>query len=377
MRGLGGVALARHSATDPAVELAERAAREALTQAGVEMQGLPTFLGCSKGAVVALERAAQAVHRKRRHADDFLAVALGPHGYLTHHLQQRLGIEPRTHCVAACASSLVALDRARQALLSGQITTALVVSSEAALLPMFIHSYARLGVLAPQTVVGYRGRPLDARRNGFMLAEAGVAVVLQTHPPTPEASEEHSQAARSPGPRSQNVGFARQEASLPKGAVELVDTACFSEAYDMIRSPADMTALRQIAEQLMAGRPISMLHPHAPATADHDATELQTLAEVLGAQREAGLPGAGVGVGVYASKGALGHTLGSAGLVSVVLACLMLRTKQRPPMPWLEEPMPSGLALRQEGHAVAPGHHAIFAAGFGGHTAGAIIGHGC
>lgn len=374
VRGLGGVALARHSAADPAVELAERAAREAITEAGVEALGMPTWLGCSKGAVVALERAAdrsgchglQSVPchepsgsrartevRGTPQSDDVLAPALGPHGFLEHHLRRRLGVEPWSHCVAACASSLVALDRARRALRAGRCREALVVSAEAALTPMFVGSYRRLGVLAPQTTTEYVARPLDARRSGFMLAEVGVAVVLHAVDP----------------------GQAWPGEDDGRPAPELLDTATACEAFDMIRSPPPrkMDALRHVATTLFAGRPISALHPHAPGTADHDPAELSVLADALNAGRattQTHRP-----VSVYASKGALGHTLGAAGLVSFVLACLMRRTAKRPPMPWLDEPMsPTPMPLVRDAQGIDPGGcHAMFAAGFGGHTAGAVV----
>src|SRR5690625_969571 len=41
----GGVSIVRHTATDPAVELAEFAAREAVFAAGAGLSGLPTYLG--------------------------------------------------------------------------------------------------------------------------------------------------------------------------------------------------------------------------------------------------------------------------------------------------------------------------------------------
>ncbi|MEM7577586.1 MAG: beta-ketoacyl synthase N-terminal-like domain-containing protein [Planctomycetota bacterium] len=340
-RKIGGVNIARHDPVDPACALAERAAREAITQAGVEALGLPTWCGCSKGAVVALERAA--VDKAGE------VVALGPHQLLASALSRRTGVEVASHSVAACASSLVALDRARRAIVYGQAQNALVVSAEAALTPMFVQSYRRLGVLAPLTLAGYRGRPLDEHRSGFTLAEVGVAVVLRGVP-----------AGRA------------WPMDGTKPAAELLDTACLAEAYDALRPPEDMGALREVARRLIAGRPITALHPHAPGTKEHDVTELRMLADVLNAERE--MTQAHQLVSIYASKGALGHTLGSAGLVSLVLACLMRRTQTRLPMPWLEAPMRgAAVPISAGAQGISDGCHAVFAAGFGGHTAGALL----
>ena len=376
VQAVGGVSVARHTATDPAVELAERAAREAVGEAGTSLNRLPTWLGTSKGAVGKWGEAAarrQLPHAPALTVDHALAGALGPHGYLTHHLQLRTGLQPRGHCVAACASGLTALHHARMALQHDSFVKsflpatagnadpeqgdeALVLTAEAALLPPFIHSYRRLGVLAPLTLEGYRGRPLAADRGGFVLAEVGAAVLLRRLPP-----------GQAPTP----------------GQVELLDTALATEAEDLIRPSAEMAALSRVAGRLIGDRPIGALHPHAPGTAEHDPRELAILAQAL--QRQPN-PTPGPAPAVYAHKGALGHTLGSAGLVSLVLACLSARTGQLPPMPWLNDasttppagpghvdtplPVSARPALDPDRRHAA---HVILAAGFAGHVAGAAI----
>lgn len=366
VRALGCVSLAQHTPSDPAVELAERAAREALFMAGAAAPGSPppeAILGASKGAIDTLMRAA-ARHaggraaladspalRSPPPADADLAAALGPHGYLAHHLAGRLGLGSVECVVAACASGLTALHVARRRLLdgdggadrgdphaSGPPRRLLVVTAEASLLPLFIHSYDRLGVLPPLTADAYRGLPLDQRRAGFMLAELGAAVVLDRLDPGSE-----------PAP----------------GQIELLDTAVASEAHDVIRSAPEMPALRRVAERLLRGRPIAMLHPHATGTREQDAEELGVYAERLDAQPEP--------PHVYASKGALGHGLGAAGLVSLVLAALCAKARRRPPMPWLREPVETPLPLQPSPQPITPGAHAVFSAGFGGHVAGAVI----
>ncbi len=329
VRGVGGVSSVRHLPVDPLVGLAEQTAREATTEAGVEPMGMPTWLGCSKGAVHAWL------------AKDALAVGMGPHGYVSHHLQRRLGVEVWSHHVAACASGLIALDAARQAIMHGRCCEALVVSAEAALHPLFVHSYERLGVLSPLTLEGYVERPMHRERGGFVLAEAGAAVVLRAV----DADDE------------------------PAGPwLELVDTATACEAHDLIRPSPQMPALGRVASTLFKGRSIACVHPHAPGTLEHDARELAVLSEAL---RDAHAGEAGV----YAVKGALGHTLGSAGLVALVVASLCARAARTPGMPWLDEPMQSeGWSLSREALTLEKtGHHAVFAAGFGGHTAGAVV----
>lgn len=333
VRAIGAVAVGQHGAGDAAVELAERAAREALTEAGADALGMPCWLGTSKGAVGALPAAGGV-----RTPAQARAVALGPCGFLSHELRRRLRVGQVQHHVAACASSLQALHAARLHLMTepGVVPgrTALVVTSEAALLPAFIHSYRRLGVLAPQG--DYAGRPLDERRQGFVLAEAGAAVVL------------------------------RVTEQVQPGELELVDTAVAAEAFDLIRPSPGMPALRRVAARLAGHGRIDMVHPHAPGTPDHDPIELDALEAGLG-RACSSLPR------VYAAKGALGHGLGAAGLTSLVLAALMARSRRVPPMPWREQPLAHPLLGEGEGPLVEGSTHAVFAAGFAGHVAAALI----
>ena len=260
--------------------------------------------------------------------------------------------------VAACASSLTALHQARVALLhpkprTDQTNTALVLTSEAALLPAFVASYRRLGVLAPMTLDGYRAKPLAESRRGFVLAEVGAAVLLKRLAP-----------GETPRP----------------GQIELVDTAIATEAGELIRPSTSMEALGHVAARIIAGRPIAALHPHATGTVDHDPRELAVLGDVL-RQRPDPLHEEAAPPAVYANKGALGHTLGSAGLVSLVLACLSARTNKLPPMPWLQAPdtplrgapLPLSSTPVLSNTASAGRGHAVFAAGFGGHVAGALV----
>ncbi|MGB0768870.1 MAG: hypothetical protein ACPGYV_14310, partial [Phycisphaeraceae bacterium] len=109
-RSLGSVASVQHARADPAVELAERAVREAAAMANLSPTGLPLWLGTSKGAVAKLSRTLGL----GRPLDDESAacVALGPHAYLSHELTRRVKTQPIAHHVAACSSGLVALDAA-------------------------------------------------------------------------------------------------------------------------------------------------------------------------------------------------------------------------------------------------------------------------
>ena len=362
VRYMGSAVVADHAADDPTVELAERAIREACVEANVPTRDTLLFLGASKGAVtLQCESADRFFHNQpldRRHAE---VVALGPHGYLGQALARRLGVRLHSQRVAACASGLAALNVARRWMLLPDLPpcpdTVIVATAESALIPYYIHSYRRLGVLAPATLDGYRQRPLDQRRHGFRLCQLASALVLKKVSPGSSASTSSNGSGGGGGSGGKRV--------------ELVDTALAAEAYDLVRPDPQMSALRHLAERLFAPAPVEVIHPHAPGTADHDKIELDVLCDVH--RQRHGQPPAHA----YAVKGALGHGLGAAGLSSLVVAAMALRSGRVPPMPWLTEPMadaPPGLSLSAAGVTTRrDAVHAIFAAGFGGHVAGATI----
>jgi len=339
VRALGAVASVQHTSGDAAIALAEVAARGALDEAGLNTAGgardgsgrIPTLIAASKGAVAEF-------------AD---ALPLGPVATLGARLAERLPIGPVRHLTAACASSLIALHEARLWMLEEDLPRVLVVTSEAALTPMFIHSYKRLGVLPPLDERPLRIAPLDQQRAGFIPGEIGAAMVLQRDD-RPDDSPRTTASGAHP--------------------IRLGATAAAAEATDLIRTPTDRAALRHVAERLLA-EPIDLLHPHATGTVENDASELACYAEAR-ARR-----GPDHVRDVYACKGALGHGLGSAGLTAAVLAVLAARTGRRPPMGWLADPIDTPLPLRADPpEPTGPiQRQALFAAGFGGHVAGAVL----
>ena len=348
-RALGSVVSVQHGHADPAIELAERATREAAMMAGLQPAGLPLWLGTSKGAIADVSW-----HLGRGlPINDEVAncLALGPHAYMSHQMTKRLQTRAMTHHVAACSSGLVALDAARHDLLHARPKAspyALVASADAAITPALVHSYQRLGVLGTMTPGSYRQRPLDERRQGFMLSEMGAAVLLK-----------------------------RIDAGqpIPNNTIELVDTATACEPYDIIRSPQQMVSLSMLWQQVSDRRAIDVIHPHAPGTREHDPAELGVFLRTPSPPRSHAPD-------LYAVKGALGHSLGASGLASLVVAAMSLRSGLRPAMPWLDEPMKlmdgSRLSIEPGQQACdRSGIHAVLAAGFGGHLAVAILqGHG-
>jgi len=350
-RATAGCAAGALPTDDPSIELADLAAREALGDAawaerfgrgesgGEPGRGTLLVVGSSKGAMAPLFEAHDSDRKAR-------CAAMGPVAFLEAGLRRRLAgvasFEAAQAVASACASSLAALHLAWRAILDGRAERALVVSVEAALLPPFVHSYQRLGALAPtDPPSAHVARPLDRGREGFTLCEAASAVAL----------ERPASAATSP-----------RRYALVAGA------GIGSEAFDIVRAPETSVALRRLMAALAppTSEPIGLLMPHATGTRDNDEREMCALAEAIGRDRAEATP-------AYASKGAIGHALGAAGLVNVAISCLLMRIGRRPPMAWLDDPIETPFVIDGAGGAIGEGEHVIVAAGFGGHVGGAAL----
>ena len=188
---------------------------------------------------------------------------------------------PRLTSAGACASGLHALIRARDLIRQGQCDAALVVAAESATHPLFEANFRRLGVLA-NPAEGCR--PFDARRKGFLLAEAAAAVWL-TDRPTP-------------------------------GCVVLDNGHVFSDATHIAAPDSSGVSLRHLLGRL-ATTDVDMVHAHGTGTVLNDAAEYAAIASAL---RSSTRPH------VCSHKHAIGHTQGAAGLISVVMAIESHRT---------------------------------------------------
>src|SRR5438067_7105084 len=110
-------------------------------------------------------------------------------------------------------------------------------------------------------------------------------------------------------------------------------------------------------------RPVNLIRAHGTGTNFHDPLELAAFEDEF-ASDDSPPPL------VYSHKGALGHSLGAAGMVSVVLSCLMHREAIVPPNVQTREPLPARrVTLNREAAERRIRRSIAVAAGFGGPTA--------
>jgi 3-oxoacyl-[acyl-carrier-protein] synthase II len=234
---------------------------------------------------------------------------------------------PSLTVAGACAGGLLALVRGVMMLRTGEADRVLVVAAEASVHPLFLASFERLGVM-PRPGVGCR--PFDRERDGFLMSEAAAAVCLEK--------------VSSPGKYPQVGGY-----------------AIGGDAVNMTAGDPDGAVLRNLLRRVVADRPLDLIHAHGTGTQHNDPIELAAYEATVPETRAPFL---------YSHKGALGHSLGAAGLMSVVLSCAMHERSIVLPNTRTRNPLASA-RVQIGGDAIGTGmeHGICVASGFGGPTA--------
>lgn len=202
---------------------------------------------------------------------------------VAHYVQSRLGLSgPCVAISTACSSSSKVFAAAQRAIAAG-LCDAAVVGGVDSLCLTTLYGFNALQLLSPEPC-----RPADVARRGISIGEAaGFALLLPSKPlgqPNSglcllgygESSDAHHMST--PHPEGRGAAEAMQ-AALQRGGVAAVD----------------------------------FVHLHGTATPANDLAEDQALCTVLGTATPCA-----------STKGAFGHTLGAAGMVSAAVALLAI-----------------------------------------------------
>lgn len=282
------------------VRLGLSAAREAVEAAGLsERQCAETDVvtATAVGGIVELEAALRGG----------TAPATGSFGFdlLTGRVRSELGVRGRSLAVSTgCTTGLDAVGAAFDAIVSGRSARVLVVAGEAALTPSVVAAFQRVGALSTRSAPPERAScPFSRQRDGFVLGEAGAAVLLE---------DAAVAAARGVRPNLEFCGW---------GSV--------SSAYHMtgIRTTGEDIARSVRVALDNAGVPaaaIDCIDAHGSSTPLNDAGEAAAYAAVFGS-RSATMP-------VVAQKGVVGHPLGASNLLEIAGLAHLLPKGVLPPV---------------------------------------------
>ncbi len=291
----GGQAVEPHGRVSPDLPRAARylrcAVSEALEQAGLlpngEKEAEHPRIAAALGTTLHGMRAAGKFLRsgEYRHLRKFLA------GSVLDDALSNLGVGPiRLTTCSACSSGLgsVALG---VTLLRDGVADAVIVGGYDA-----VSEYVYAGFDSLRLIANGPPRPFDAQRDGMKVAEGYGALVLETLA--------HATA---------------------RGAAPLAVVAGIGESSDSFHltqpQPDGEGAARAIASALadanVGPESLHMVAAHATSTPNNDAAEYRAFLRVFGDRLQH--------VPVVAFKGQLGHSLGAAGAVELVLSILSLK----------------------------------------------------
>lgn len=246
----------------------------------------------------------------------------------------------------ACASSLLAIIQACQALAAGDLDVALAGGVDLSLDPFELVGFAKTGALAP----GGEMRVYDARSSGFLPGEGCGFAVLMRHTDAVAQGRRIHALIRGWGVSSDGQG------GITRPEVE-----------------GQRLALRRAYRRAGFGiETVAYFEGHGTGTAVGDATELEAVSRSI---REATPPPRALPAVIGSVKANIGHTKAAAGIAGLIKATLALQAQTLPPTPGTRQPAPAltgpAPALRVLAEAEPwpeerPLRTAVSAMGFGG-----------
>ncbi len=261
---------------------------------------------------------------------------------------------PSTAVDAACASSLIAIHLAYQAIVSGESTTAICGGVNVICAPGLTHMLQKAGALSPDGMC----RSFDDQACGYARGEGGAVVVLK-----------QLDAANKDGDHI--LAILKGTASAQDGKTNGI-MAPNSKAQEMVARQA-----LQRAGNVDPGT-IQYVEAHATSTSLGDPTEISAIAKVYGTGRTKGKP-----CYVGSIKPNVGHLEAAAGAIGFVKAVMAIYKAQLAPQTLLQTLNTKidwencGLDVLRERrewpHTDGPRRAAVCCYGYGGSVCHAII----
>jgi 3-oxoacyl-[acyl-carrier-protein] synthase II len=242
-------------------------------------------------------------------------------------------------CVSAsCASSTIAVAHGAALIESGRTEAVLVCCGD------LITEYAFSGFSALKSLSPFPCRPFDLDRKGLSLGEGAAALLLMDA--ARARRENRNQLGTVLGWGITNdATHITAPAKSGRGLVQAVDQALRSAK----RKPEEITAISA----------------HGTGTVYNDLMELKAFRQVFGERNMA----------IYSIKGAIGHTLGAAGGIEIIIGLKTLSTRMAPPTVGFSNPEKGAEDQVSPGPQFVSGDYLLTTnSGFGGVNAALILG---
>jgi 3-oxoacyl-[acyl-carrier-protein] synthase II len=242
-------------------------------------------------------------------------------------------------CISAsCASSTIAVAHGAALIESGRTEAVLVCCGD------LITEYHFSGFSSLKALSPFACRPFDRDRQGLSLGEGAAALLLMKAAKARRENRDQLGTILGWG-ISNDATHITAPAKSGRGLVQAVDRALGSAG----RKPEDIAAISA----------------HGTGTVYNDLMELTAFRQVFGERK---LP-------VYSIKGAIGHTLGAAGALEVIMGFKTLSTGMTPPTVGFSNPETGAEGQVSAGPQQFCGDYLLTTnSGFGGVNAALILG---
>jgi act minimal PKS ketosynthase (KS/KS alpha) len=309
---------------DRAAQFAVVCAREALSDSGIELDGLDpgrvgVTVGSAVGAATSLEREYLVLSDSGRHwlmDDDHLS----PHMYdylvpsaMPREVAWEVGAEgPTTMISTGCTSGIDAVGYAAELVRDGTVTAMVAGASDTPISPIVVACFDAIKATTPRLDAPERAsRPFDGSRNGFVLAEGSAMFVLEDF--------EH----------------ARRRGAKVYAEVAGYATRC--NAYHMTGLRKDGKEMAEAINSAMAlarvnPEDVDYINAHGSGTKQNDRHETAAYKRSLG-EHAYRTP-------VSSIKSMVGHSLGAIGSIEIAASALAITHDVVPPTANLHEPDP-------------------------------------
>lgn len=258
------------------------------------------------------------------------------------------GARGPNHCVSsACATGADALGDAFETIRRGDAQVVISGGTESCLAPSALAAFDRAGVLAhcdgdPRQAC----RPFDATRNGLLMAEGAVILILES------------------------LSFTRRRGAKP--LAELVGYGATADAFHISAPSEEGTGAAKAIQRALhkADLPpqdIDYIHAHGTGTRLNDRLETLAIKRVFGEQAYR--------VPISSTKSMTGHMMGAAGAMGAAVAVMAIHDKKVPPTVNLHTPDPECDLdyVPNQARDVPVRTALVNAFGFGGHNAVLVI----
>jgi len=270
-------------------------------------------VGTGIGGLATIEEQHTAlVERGPRGVSPFMVPRLMPNGGAAA-ISMRFGLHGPNHSIAtACATGAHAVGEAALAIRYGRADTMLAGGSEAALTPLSLAAFARMGALSRRNDdPGRASRPFDAQRDGFVFGEGAGILVLES-----------------------------EESARRRGARVLAEVAGYGASADAFHvtqpDPRGAGAARAMRAALDDARidpsDVEHINAHGTSTPFNDRIETIAIKEVFGNEAKR--------IPVVSTKSQTGHLLGAAGAVEAAASILAIHRGAIPSTINLDNPDP-------------------------------------